>query len=246
MLKVDLHTHTSDDPIDVVPHSTRQLIDCAAAHGFDALAVTLHDRQRDVTDLVDYARQRAIVLVPGLERTIHGKHVLLLNFPREAESIENFAQLAQLKARHPEGLVVAPHPFFRLWTCLGSLLEQHAELFDAVEVNAFYTAGFDFNRAAIRWARAHGKVMVGNSDAHRLSLVGSTFSLVDAEPSADAICSAIKAGRSVVQTRPLSLIEAGTYFASLTAAGLLPWRSGRPSTAAAGPADRLGATVEAG
>ncbi len=48
MLKVELHTHTADDPYDDVPHSTIELIDRAATLGYDALAVTLHDRQLDV------------------------------------------------------------------------------------------------------------------------------------------------------------------------------------------------------
>jgi predicted metal-dependent phosphoesterase TrpH len=229
--------------MDVVPYSTRELIDCAADRGLDALAVTLHERQRDMDDLCDHASTRGIVLVPGVERTIHGKHVLLLNYPREAESIESFAQLAELRARHPEGLVVAPHPFFHLAPCLGPLLERHADLFDAVEVNAFYTARFNFNRAAVRWARAHGKALVGNSDAHRLSIVGKTFSLIDAEPHPDAICAAIKAGRTVVQTRPLSVIQAATYFAGLTLSGLRPRQSERRSPVAGAHGDRLGAAL---
>ena len=43
MLKVDLHLHTSEDPVDIITHSARQLIDRAAELGFDALALTLHD-----------------------------------------------------------------------------------------------------------------------------------------------------------------------------------------------------------
>ena len=47
MLKVELHTHTSDDPADWIPHSARELIDRAAAQGYDAVAITLHDHQAD-------------------------------------------------------------------------------------------------------------------------------------------------------------------------------------------------------
>jgi len=41
MLKVELHTHTADDPVDAIPHTTHQLIDHAAALGYDALMVTV-------------------------------------------------------------------------------------------------------------------------------------------------------------------------------------------------------------
>ncbi len=48
MLKVELHSHTSDDPHDRIPYSAEQLIDRAAALGYDALAITLHDKQLDL------------------------------------------------------------------------------------------------------------------------------------------------------------------------------------------------------
>jgi DNA polymerase III alpha subunit (gram-positive type) len=44
VIKTELHAHTALDPIDYIPHSTRQLIDRAAALQYGALAVTLHNR----------------------------------------------------------------------------------------------------------------------------------------------------------------------------------------------------------
>ena len=103
MLKVELHSHTADDPHDRIPHTAEQLIDRAAALGYGALAITLHDRQLDSPRLTDYAYQRRVVLIPGIERTIAGKHVLLLNFTVEAQSVRSFADVARLKRRQPKG-----------------------------------------------------------------------------------------------------------------------------------------------
>jgi predicted metal-dependent phosphoesterase TrpH len=203
VLKVDLHIHTGDDPLDRIPYSTLELIDRAAALGYDALAITLHDLQLDTEPLAAYAAVRGITLIPGIERTIEGRHVLLLNFSRRAEAVDSFADLARLKARE-HGLVIAPHAFFPGATCLRGLLDCHADLFDAVEYNAMFTRSVNFNRAAERWARRHGKPMVGNGDVHRLAQLGSTYSLVDAEPTADAICAAVKAGKVEVVATPLS------------------------------------------
>ena len=139
MLKVELHTHTADDPVDPIPHTTCELIDRAAALGYDALAVTLHDHELNLDPWKAYAEARGIVLIHGIERTIKGRHVLLLNFPRgAAERVTTFEDLARLK-RSASGLVVAPHPFFPGTTSLWSRLEQHADLFDAVERNAMFT-----------------------------------------------------------------------------------------------------------
>jgi predicted metal-dependent phosphoesterase TrpH len=208
MLKVDLHTHTEDDPIDPIPYSAPALIDRAAALGYDALAITLHERQIDLEPLAAYAAERGIVLIPGLERTIQGRHVLLLNFPRAAEEMQTFEDLARLKRAFPRGLVVAPHPFFPASSCLRGYMDRCADVFDAVERNAMFTASLDFNRRAERWARRNGKPVVGNGDVHRLRQLGTCYSLVDAAPNPDSICEAVKAGRVRVESRPLSWAEA--------------------------------------
>ena len=215
VVKVELHSHSANDPHDRIPHSTEQLIDRAAKLGYGALAITLHDLQLDIRPLTSYAMARGITLIPGIERTIDGKHVLLLNFSRAgAEGVRSFDDLARLRRAEP-GLVVAPHPFFPHPSCLGRLLGRHAELFDAVEYNAMFTSTINFNTRARRWAEAHGKPMVGNGDVHRLRQLGTTFSLVDAEPDAGAICAAIRAGRVRVVSEPLSLVKAASVIADM-------------------------------
>ena len=219
MLKVELHSHSADDPLDSIPYSTTDLIDRAATMGYDALAVTLHDRQLDLHPYAAYARERAITLIPGIERTIEGKHVLLLNFRRGAEGVTSFEDLARLRRRE-RGLVIAPHPFFPGTTCLRGVLERYAELFDAVEYNAMFTSSLNFNRAAERWASAHGRPMVGNGDVHRLKQLGTTWSTVDAERDPDAICAAVRAGRVQVHATPLSWAAAVSTMTGLFAADL--------------------------
>ena len=220
MLKVELHTHTADDPVDRIPHTSRQLIDRAATLGYQALAITLHERQLDLADLRPYAAERGIVLIPGVERSIEGRHVLLLNFRNGADEIRSFDDLAGLK-RRGSGLVIAPHPFFPLHTCLRGTLNRHPHLFDAVEYNAMFTRFIDFNRPAVRWAAEHGKPLVGNGDVHRLRQLGTTYSLIDAEPDPDAICAAILAGRVRIESRPVSMAAAASVMLSLFANDVL-------------------------
>ena len=214
MLKVDLHIHTADDPHDPIPYTSFELIDRAAALGYDALAITLHDHQLDTQPLASYAADRGILLIPGIERTIEGRHVLLINFDRGVEDVQTFADLRRLKDRG-NGLVIAPHPFFPAGASLFGCLEANADLFDAVEYNAMFTSSLNFNRLAERWARRHGKPMVGNGDVHRLRQLGTTYSLVDAERNATSICEAIAAGRVRVVSQPLSWAAAVGIMASL-------------------------------
>jgi predicted metal-dependent phosphoesterase TrpH len=235
VLKVELHSHTDDDPQDRIPHTTVQLIDRAAALGYGALAVTLHDRQLDLTPFVAYARERGVALIPGVERTIEGRHVLLLNFSAAAERVRSFEDVARLKTREL-GLVVAPHPFFPATSCLRGRMHRHPELFDAVEYNAMFTGSINFNAAAERWARTHGRPLVGNGDVHRLEQLGSAYSLVDAEPDPHAICDAIRAGRVRVEARPHTLAAAARLMADLYLTG---WYEGLRALAP-GPRAGLG------
>ena len=220
MLKVELHSHTDEDPSDLIPHTTEELICRAAALGYDALAITLHNRQLDLAPYRAYAAELGVALIPGTERTIEGKHVLLLNFKQGAEDVRSFEDLARLKQRQ-SGLVVAPHPFFPATNCLQrSCMDRHSDLFDAVEYNGMFTDTINFNRPAERWAREHGKPMVGNGDVHRLGQLDTTWSLIDAEPNADAICDAIRSGKARVEARPHSAMVAGRIMMSLFAADI--------------------------
>jgi predicted metal-dependent phosphoesterase TrpH len=220
VLKTDLHTHTDLDPQDRIPHSTIRLLDRAADLGYQVIAVTLHDRYFDPAPYQSYARERGIVLLSGIERTIAKRHLLLINFGPECASVRTFDELATLKGR-ASGLVIVPHAFYPIASALGYRLAAHASRVDAVELNAMYTRRVDFNRRAVAFARAHGKPLVGNSDLHRLDQLGSTYSLVDADPDPDAICEAIRAGRVEVRTEPITLARAGLTITRMVIGGLL-------------------------
>jgi hypothetical protein len=217
MLKVDFHLHTAEDPHDHIVHDALTLIDRAAELGFGALAITLHDRQLWDRRILDYARERRIVLIRGIERTVAGRHVLLINFPAAAEHVRTFDEITTLKSRS-NGLVIAPHPFFPAPSCVGPLLDRYVDLFDAVEWSYFWLRGIDFNRRAARWARRYGKPIVGNSDLHDLRQLGRTCSIVAAEPDADAICAAVREHRVSLTTSPVPPVEL-----ALTLGGLV-WR----------------------
>ncbi len=227
-LKIELHTHTNEDPADALPHDTRALIDRAASLGFDALAVTLHDRYFDPAPHRAYASARGVVLLSGIEASIHGRHILLINFPPDAASARTFGDLRRLKARS-NGLIVAPHAFYPIPSALGGCLDSESDLIDAVEVNAMFTRGIDFNARAIAWAEAHGKPLLGNTDLHLLDQLGTTFSIVESERDPDAICAAIRAGRVSVRSEPLTLARAAWIFTRMSWRGIAGrfWRRRR-------------------
>lgn len=203
-LKADLHLHTREGEA-FIAYDARGLIDRAAREDFQVLSITNHDSLTFTEDLAAYARERRILLIPGVEATIEGRHVLLYNIDTPPHRIRTFADLRRLKS--PEWLVVAAHPFFPGPNCLRGRLLAELDLFDAIEFCHFYARGINFNRRAVRLAREVGLPLLGTSDSHLIRQLGTTYSLIESEMTVTSVLAAIKTGRLTVVSRPLTLLE---------------------------------------
>jgi predicted metal-dependent phosphoesterase TrpH len=206
-LKADLHLHTAEDPLDRIRYTAKELISKAADEGFDVISITNHHQMTFNQDLLSYAQERGILLIPGIEMTIQRRHVLVLN-PPPHKMCSDFFSLSKL--RRPETLIVAPHPYFPGTHSLNGRLLKHRSLFDALEYCHFYSPRINFNQKAIEVCQSHGFPLIGNSDAHFLSQFGTTYSLIYAEKNLESIFTAIRAKRVEVVTRPLTPFEMGS------------------------------------
>jgi hypothetical protein len=205
-LKADFHLHTAEDPLDHIKYTAKELISKAADQEFDVLAITNHDHTTFNRDLFHYAQERNILLIPGVEVTIRRRHVLVLN-PPPYKIRSDFSSLAKL--RRPETLIIAPHPYFPGSYSLNGYLLEHLHLFDALEYCHFYLPMINFNQKAIEMCQFLNFPLVGNSDAHFLVQLGTTFSLIYAEKNIESIFAAIRGNRVEVVTRPLKPMEMG-------------------------------------
>src|SRR5277367_737174 len=79
--RVELHSHCKGDPIDRhLQHSLFEHIDHAKAVGLDAIAVTWHRKVCDSREAIEYARERGVLLIPGMEADVDGnRHLVVLN-----------------------------------------------------------------------------------------------------------------------------------------------------------------------
>jgi predicted metal-dependent phosphoesterase TrpH len=204
-LKVDFHTHTADDPQDLISFTASELIDRAGRLGFDALAITNHDVVTYSLDLEKYAAERGILLLPGVELTLSNKHVVVIN--PELKSYPEIKTLEDLaKIKNDRNLIIAPHPFYPGFKCLKSKLERHLSSFDAIEFSFFYSRRINYNKKAIDLARKQRRPLVGSSDCHNIWQIGLTYTLVEAEKNIPSIFAAVKEGRVEINTAPLSLV----------------------------------------
>jgi predicted metal-dependent phosphoesterase TrpH len=206
-LKADLHLHTAEDPLDRVRYTAKELISKAADEHFDVISITNHHQMTFNHDLLSYARERGILLIPGVEMTIHRRHVLVLN-PPPHRMCSDFLSLSKLCRQ--ETLIVAPHPYFPGTYSLNGYLLKHLDLFDALEYCHFYSSMINFNQKALEVCQSFGFPLIGNSDAHFLSQLGTTYSLIYAEKNLDSIFAAIRGNRVEVVTRPLKPLEMGS------------------------------------
>ena len=206
-LKADLHLHTAEDPLDRIRYTAKELISKAADESFDVISITNHHQMTFNQDLLSYAQQRGILLIPGIEMTIRRRHVLVLN-PPPHKTCSDFLSLSKL--RRPETLIVAPHPYFPGTYSLNGYLLKHLHLFDALEYCHFYSPMINFNQRALEVCQSFRFPLIGNSDAHFLSQLGTTYSLIHAERNLESIFAAIRGNQVEVVTRPLKTLEMGS------------------------------------
>lgn len=194
-LKADLHTHTIDDPDDgghMVLHSAQVLIETAASKGYEVLSITNHNQLLWNRELEQCALAHGVLLLPGVEATLSGKHVLLLNFLDYDPSWDDPHYIRERKGELQ--LVVAPHPFFPIGTALGDHFFRWIDIFDAIEYSSLSLPGFDPNLRAERVAGRYDLPLIGNSDLHFLYQLGRSYSLIYAEKDRDSVIRSTKAG----------------------------------------------------
>jgi predicted metal-dependent phosphoesterase TrpH len=228
-LKIDLHLHTKEDPRHQLSYTAKELIDAAAGHGYDVLSITNHNTVTYDSDLADYAADRGILLIPGVEATVMGKHVLIYGMGGDMDGGVDkmdekwdsltFFDLKRLKAAG--AFVVAPHPFYPNYNCLGNLLNRFSTLFDAVEFSHLYTKKVNFNLKAQEFARKHGMPTLGLSDAHSLKQLNYTYTLLDAEKEMTSIFQSIKENRVTIVTRPARITTSSVVGIQLLATFLM-------------------------
>lgn len=215
-LKVDFHVHTGEDPKDrYIKYSAKELLVKAAEYQFDAITVANHGEVYFHEELRRYAEALGILLIPGVEACVEGKHVLLINC-RQGQAYHRGLKLATLRDyAGEESLIIAPHPFYPKSYCLQEKLEQHIQLFDAIEYSHLHFRLLNFNKKAVAIAERYHLPLVGTSDTHQLSQLHTTYSLVDAEKSVPAILQAVRKKQVEVVTQSLShqqLFKRSGYF----------------------------------
>jgi len=210
--RVELHSHCQGDPVDrYLTHSPFEHIDQAKNVGLSAIAITYHRKIFSNPKAVDYAREKGVLLIPGMEAEIDRRHLVVLNLAEgDLPSNPTWNQVRALRLRRPDVLVMAPHPFYPHPSCLGKTMDAHADCIDAVEWCFIHVhwlpTRVNPNLRAARWATQHGKTLIASSDAHSLQAIGRNVSTVEAnELTSESLFTGIRAGRVTFHRAALPL-----------------------------------------
>ncbi|MCJ7501355.1 PHP domain-containing protein [bacterium] len=220
-LKCDLHLHTSEDPRHNLNYSAKELIEEASKKGYQVVSITNHNTVTYDQGLAEFAHSKGVLLIPGVEATVMGKHVLIYGVEAMDEKWDKltFFDLKRLKAKG--AFIVAPHPFYPNYNCLGNLLERFSGLFDAVEYSHLYTKKLNFNRKAQSFAKSKGMPLLGLSDSHSLKQLDYTYTLINSEKDMPSIFEAIRQNRTTIITRPARLTTSSAVGIQLFATFLM-------------------------
>jgi predicted metal-dependent phosphoesterase TrpH len=225
-IKVDLHIHTLDDPLDALDYSAHELLERARSLGFRVLAITLHDAVFDRPEVFADAASMGILLIPAAEMRLEGADVILLNVTaEEVKDLRTFDDLEALRARRgPSLFTIAPHPFYVLGGSVGEKLVERIDCFDAIELCHFWIPLVNPNRRAVEMAERFQKPLIATSDAHRLHAFGSNFTSIPrpGELTVESVLEALRTGPLRVTNPPCGFIDlvSTIYFVFVAH----PWR----------------------
>jgi len=212
IIRADLHIHSGDDPYDKLPYTVFDAIDQASARGINCIAITDHSRFSWTQKYYDHAKKRRVLLIPGIEKQIKGKDVIILNSDKEAEKIKSFDDLRAY--RSDQHLIMAPHSFYPIKCALKKLLYEYADLFDVIEISSCYLSWFNrFNLKAKKAAIKLSKPLICNSDSHALWQIGNVWTEIEVDNfTIPDVITAIKNGKAKPSCRPMTHFEIFKFF----------------------------------
>ncbi len=209
IFKANLHLHTSEDPKDSgIKYNIYQAIDEAKKFNFNILALTCHEKFVFQEKMGVYAKKKGMLLIPGIEKKINRKEVVILNCQKDIENIQTFSQLREYKRKNPDVFVLAPHPYFPSTKTLGRSLEKNIDIFDAIEFSWFWHPKLNFNKKAKEIAKRYNKPYLATSDTHILKYLDISYALIEADRlEAKEIFKAIREKKIKNKSQSLSLLE---------------------------------------
>jgi predicted metal-dependent phosphoesterase TrpH len=169
-MKCDLHVHTgySFDS----NSSPKEIVDKAIKEGIECLAITDHGEVKGALEVMEYAKGKPILIIPGIEVKSKEGDVLGLNVK---EKIPNGLSAKETirKIKEQGGFVIIPHPFGLFCKFRGNLKELIKEI-DAIEILNASIFG-NGNEIAKKFAKENNLPFTVGTDSHFPNFIGKCY-----------------------------------------------------------------------
>lgn len=204
-MKFELHCHSHHSRgakirWEGIP-SPSELIAHAKRIGLSGVAITDHCTTKAWPEARKEAKKQGIIFIPGVEVQTDSGHIIALGINEPVANNLSVEETVE-KIRSHGGISVAAHPF----DIRGQGVRRQADKADAIEV--FNSLNIDKigNLCTSSVFRHSPLPKVAGSDAHTLSMLGSSINLMDAED-VDGVLKCIRAGRVEIAGRYMPMNE---------------------------------------
>ncbi len=169
-MKCDLHCHTNYSYDSNA--SPKEMVKAALKKGIDCLVISDHGEIKGALEAIEYAKDKPILIIPGIEIKSKEGDILGLNI-RKIIPNKLSAKETIKKIKEAGGLAIIPHPFGWFSKFKGDLKDFLNEI-DGLEVlNAsIFGPG---NKTALDFAKKHNLSITAGSDAHFPNFVGRVY-----------------------------------------------------------------------
>ena len=169
-MKCDLHCHTSYSYDSTA--RPEEMVEAALEKGINCLAICDHGEVKGAREAIEYAKDRPILIIPGIEIKSKKGDILGLNIekiiPNKLSAKETIKKIKELG-----GLAIIPHPFG--WSCsFKGKLEELVSDIDGIEVLNASIFGRG-NKKALIFSQKHNLPLTAGSDAHFPNFLGRAY-----------------------------------------------------------------------
>ena len=205
-LLIDLHTHTyprSDDSF----MSPDELVDAAKERGLDGVCITEHDHFWDPFDIVELSQRHNFLVLPGCEINTDGGHLLVYGLNQYVFGMHKTDTLRSY-VDQAGGVIIAAHPYRRRYLRENRHVPDYqSSMVEKACSDPFFSycdsleafngrARQGENDFSVDLAQRLGLGMVGASDSHRVTHLGSVATEFSSEITClDDLIKELRAGR---------------------------------------------------
>lgn len=196
-----IHTHYSYDSTS----SPKEIVDRAVQKGINCLVITDHEEVEGAKKAVEYAFNKSVLIIPGIEVKSRKGDILGLNVKEIIPAGLSVKETIK-KIKEQGGMAIIAHPFSMFFSFKGDI-KDFLEDIDGVEV--FNAAIFSSeNKRALEFVKKYNLAFTVGSDSHSSDSIGRAYLEIPGDNlSIEEVLLAVKNKKGKICGKEISFFE---------------------------------------